>query len=79
MFWGLWAGQPGCMKMGDHKTPFECYKLYESMKYLDMICTIKHYSVNGTPMKHCKVCVGGLVTQSIDPLKGNENSKKNQR
>ena len=26
MFWGLWAGQPGC-KMGDHKTPFECCKL----------------------------------------------------
>ncbi len=29
MFWGLWAGQPGCMKMGDHKTPFEYCKLYE--------------------------------------------------
>ncbi len=50
------------------------HEIHLSMEMLDIH---NNYSVNGydgTPMKHCKVCVcAGLVTQSIDPLKGNDN------
>ena len=84
MFWGLWAGQPGCMKMGNHKTLLNAvtsssseHEIHLSMEMLDMIYT--NNSVNGydgIPMKHCKVCVGGGLV-SIDAFKGNDNSKRN--
>ncbi len=56
MFWGLWAGQPGYMKMGDHKTLLNAVTSSSSEHEIHRNAK---YGYDGTPMKHCKVCVRG--------------------